>query len=278
MSDLKHRELIVCSILLNTAVGDILHPIYEPAVVFEFKKPIFAVALMGEHSMNHKIDPRQLTLISLAYRCRVETDRYFAGKRYDPRYGYELFRRALEEPHKKESKEVWPFVQAQYKPLAVKWVRKHWRFKLTDQSADSFAEEGLARMWDIFAREPGKFDKFATLASLLSYLKMCVGSAVTEFALSSDEDILEISDKVPSQGSLDSALIADALWRCIEERLKEQQERVVAYESFVNERRPREIFAIYPDLFPNIKAVSRTKEKIVKRFRRREDDLRDCLK
>jgi len=226
--------------------------------------------------MDNYIDPRNLSLVSLAYRCRIETDRYFRAERYDPRYGYELFRRALEDPHQEESKEAWRFVQAQYKALAVKWVRKHWRFQLIDLPADTFADDGLARMWEIFAKHPGKFntDDFPTLARVLGYLKMCVYSAIRDFPLLPKENL---ENYIAHKGALDSDLIAQALWRCIEERLKDALERLVAYESFVNESPPREIYAMYPARFHDVKVVHRTKEKIVKRFKRKKDDLQECF-
>ena len=225
--------------------------------------------------MDNYIDPRNLSLISLSYRCHIETERYFRGQRYDARYGYELFRRALEDPHKEESKEAWPFVEAQYKRLAVIWVHKHWRFKLTSQSVDKFAEDGFARMWEIFAKNPGKFNSrdFPTLARVLGYLKMCVYSAIREFPLPGES----VGDDIVDPTEVDSYLIMLALWRCIEERLNDDSERLVAYESFISESKPREIYAIYPGTFDDVKAVHRTKEKIVKRFKRNRDNLQECF-
>lgn len=227
--------------------------------------------------MSDEINLHEFTLVGLAYRCRIETTRYLNNQTHDPRYGYELFRRALEEPHKLESKQAWGFVQAQYKPLAIKWVRRHWRFKLINQSADKFADDGLHRMWEVFAKYPGKMTKedFPTLARLLGYLRMCVWSAINSYPLApqGDAEVPEIAVAMP----VDLDLITSQSWRCIEERLKKDIERVVAFESFINERVPREIAVIYPELFASVKDVHRVKDTMLKRFRRNAEKIRACI-
>jgi hypothetical protein len=227
--------------------------------------------------MQDQINLHEFTLVALAYRCRIETSRYLNNQTHDPRYGYELFRRALEEPHKLESKQAWGFVQAQYKPLAVKWVRKHWRFKLINQLPDKFAEDGLHRMWEVFAKSPGKFTKedFPALARLLGYLRMCVWSAINSYPLApqGDSEVPEIAVTMP----VDLDLITSQSWQCIQERLKKDIERIVAFESFINERVPREIAAIYPQLFADVKEVHRVKDTMLKRFRRNAKKIRACI-
>jgi hypothetical protein len=71
--------------------------------------------------MSDSYDVKQLTLVSLAYRCRRESERFQRGLSSDASYCYELWRRALEE----RDEEAWAFVYAQYERLLISYVRRH---------------------------------------------------------------------------------------------------------------------------------------------------------
>jgi hypothetical protein len=215
-------------------------------------------------------------LFSLVYRCRIETERYYAGETHDPAFGYELFRRALAEPHSEASKEAWVFVVAQYKPQAVKWATYNPRFRATGEQGETFADIALANMWRIFAENAGKFDNFPNLATLLSYLKICVYDAVKRYR------IVEGDGEMPAFSSPHSptdSLLAQQAWDCVTAQLNNDEEQIVAYETFVNQEKAQTIADMYAHIFSNVQNVYRIKAKILKRFRYGDNAqiLRDCL-
>ena len=224
-------------------------------------------------------DAIQLTLTSLAYRCRQETDRYWQRLASDARWCFELFRRALGAPQEAESREAWGFIHRQYHRQVIIWVKRHQLFALTGQAPENLADLALEKMWVAFASAPDKFSRFPGdnaekgLSSLLRFLQSCVHSVVI--------DSLRMAEVAEGDASDVQAVDADPaaaaeFWRCIDERLHTDAERLVMDAIFVHGLKPRQVRQLYPDEFHDVRQVYRLTENVLARFRR-DPSLAECL-
>jgi len=207
-------------------------------------------------------DCRDLTLDEVAARCAAGAERCC----------FELFRAALAD----RDQRAWSHVLAQYGRLVGFWIRRHPRFAESGEELDYFTNAAFARMGR--AISPGKFDDFAQLGQLLKFLKRCAFAAVVDFARAADREPPRgdpgrsepgAQDPLPSAGS-------EAWQRCIEPRLRNQEEWLVAYASWTLELRPAEILSTWPDRFDTVRTIFQVKANLLERLRR-DASLRPCL-
>jgi len=225
-------------------------------------------------------DLHTLTLAGLAHRCVRETELFFQRQSHDPRYCFELFRRAIVE----RDERAWELVYAQYRSLVAGWVERHAAYPASGEEVQYFVNRAFEKMW--VALPADRFSRFPDLKSLLRYLQMCVHSAVTDQARSGergamlvDVDVGSIERGVESPGVEDQVvdrLHGQALWERIDERLRDEKERRVVRDSFVRALKPAEIYAEAPDTFAGVTEVYRIKENVLARLRR-DDQLKKLL-
>ena len=96
--------------------------------------------------MSHENDLPHLTVEDLAHRCAQETDYYFNRKENDPRYCFELFRRAIRERNERALSAV----ITQYQPLVEKWVDKWMSSNQESQSISDEAQDYVAQAFERF--------------------------------------------------------------------------------------------------------------------------------
>jgi hypothetical protein len=84
-----------------------------------------------------------LSLQSLCDRCHRESERFFAQKEHDPRFCYELFRRAF--VHGNEW--AWHCVYERYHKLVLSWVMRHALYPGLGEEADYFMNRAFEKMW-----------------------------------------------------------------------------------------------------------------------------------
>lgn len=222
--------------------------------------------------MNNSIELTSLTLAGLAHRCGEETHLFFRRLDYDPRYCYELFRRAIVDA----DQEAHTCLYGQYLPLVAGWVERHPAFPTTSEGADYFVNRAFEKLWH--AVTPAKFARFDDLKSLLRYLKMCTNSAIVDYNRGRELAVIEEgSDSeelrvAPAPGDIEEDTIArvdrSRFWHLIEERLNDRKEQAVIYASFVLGMKPAELLESQPGLFDDIKDVYRTKQNVLERLRR----------
>jgi len=215
---------------------------------------------------------KKLSLTNLASICAQETQLFFQGKNNDTRYCFELFRRAVHE----NDQTAWELIFNQYQSLVTGWVRQHQGFETSGEDAQFFVTGAFAKISSILTTE--KFDKFSDLKALLSYLKMCVHSVITDFNRKADlaniqvsfEDIqidIKSSDPAPESTVFDK-LDSQALWNRLNEKLNDAKERLVIQGVFVLALKPRELCDYYEGTFANVEEVYRIKQNIFARLRR----------
>lgn len=225
--------------------------------------------------MPHPTDLQLLTLAGISHRCTRETNLFFRRRTYDPRYCFELFRRAI--LHRNQR--AWELIYAQYTPQVSRWVRRHSAFASAGEEVQYFVNRAFEKMW--LAITPDKFGHFADLKSLLRYLQMCVHSAIVDTVRASEQALVDIEEaRLRAESPSNAPAVEHAamdqiqrqqLWQEIGARLHNDKERKVIYGSFVLALKPRELYAQYRELFRDVTEVYRVKENVLARLRRDAD-------
>jgi DNA-directed RNA polymerase specialized sigma24 family protein len=184
--------------------------------------------------------------------------------------GYELFRRALGE----RDEQAWAAVYAQYRGLVLSWVRQHPAARL-DGDDDYLANRAFERLWTAIG--PERFAGFPTLPAVLRYLKLCVHSVILDERRAARlERGLMVLDgleaaNAPSPHDVARDVLDQesgrALLRAMADEAEGEAERQVLVLSFVRDLRPREVFAVRPDLFATVGDVYRVKRNLIERLR-----------
>jgi hypothetical protein len=213
-----------------------------------------------------------LSLVGLAYRCRQETARFWERLAYDPVFCFELFRRALGNPHDEDSKAAWDLIHFQYHRQVELWVRRHRLTSQLPQSTAELADLALEKMWVSFASAPDKLSRFPLadadkcLKALLRFLQMCVHSVVVD-ALEPQPD-QELDDTTTNGDHAADPVVADEFWQAIYRRLQNDKERLVIDATYVYGLQPRQIYEQHQRLFEDVREIYRVKENVLARFKR----------
>jgi DNA-directed RNA polymerase specialized sigma24 family protein len=220
-------------------------------------------------------DLQVLTLSGIRHRCAQESDRFFNRQDYDPRYCYELFRRAI----MGQNEQAWSFIYDQYQRLVRHWVERHAAFASSGEDIQFFVNRAFEKMW--VGITPKKFSTFSDLKSLLRYLQMCVHSVLIDFVRQKEFKLLldsvEDLERPPhaQETAVEDQIAAtndrEAIWTWLTQQIQDEKEQLVLYGMFVLALKPREVQAKYPDTFNDVKEVYRTKENLIARLRRNEE-------
>lgn len=224
---------------------------------------------------------RALSLNAIRFRCAEESERFFSRQKHDPRYCFEMFRRAV----LNRDELAWECVYTQYLPLVKGWVERHSLFPAVDEESQYFVNWAFEKMWVVLS--PEKFHRFPDLKSILRYLQMCVHSALVDYmrareqaALLTDEvgedTELENPDDIPVEEQVFSRSQAESLWSMLDSRLKNEKERRVVYGSFVLALKPGDLLIQFPYVFQDVNEIYLIKENILARLRR-DGELREFL-
>lgn len=211
-----------------------------------------------------------LPLAALAQQCATESDHFFHRREHDPRYCFELFRRAVVDRNER----AWALLCHNYRPLVSGWVRRNRAFASSGEEIDYFVNGAFAKMWS--AISPEKFESFDNLKSLLRYLQLCVSSVIMDHARSAEyHEMLE--DLPPGVEESDAEAVEDValsrthrqeFWQIIGQRLNDDKERLVLHYSFVVGFKPGQIYDERADLFEDVREIYRIKENVLARLRR----------
>lgn len=214
----------------------------------------------------------------LARHCQEESEHFFQRRAHDPRYCFELFRRAVQE----RDERAWTLVCSQYEPLVAGWVRRHQMFPGSGEEVSYFVNGALAKFWS--AVGPEKFEEFPNLKSLLRYLQLCVASVVTDHVRAADfhdrleslPPTVEEDEKADVERRALERASRESFWEIVADRLNSEDERLVVHFSYVVGLKPSQIQEYRPDRFDDVRDIYRIKENILARLRR-DDQLRQLL-
>jgi hypothetical protein len=224
-----------------------------------------------------------IPLPELSRLCAEETNKYYNQQAHDPRYCFELFRRAISNANE----QAWERIYSVYHSLVARWVRRHPSFVAVEEEAQYFINRAFEKMWTAVTAE--KWSNFPDLAALLRYLQMCVNGVIVDFGrqkeLAKELSQLDLVESNPEPAALESAVewrmtaaeSRRAIWEAVGRQLKDDQERRVIYGMFVLALKPRELVTHYPETFADANEVYRVKENVLNRLRR-SDELNDLLR
>lgn len=194
-----------------------------------------------------------LAVDALARRCAEETDRFHSRASTDPAYCFELFRRALADG----SLEALVHIYQGYEPQVCAWAYRHRGFAQARESADFFAHAALSAFY--FALRGPKFRQFSTLPQVLSYLKLCVHTAIVQHLrdyIDAATIPLQSASDVVDLPHLDAGVEAAELWTYICHLLPDERDRLLARCAFVQDFKPRQIVQAYPSYWTHEREVS----------------------
>jgi hypothetical protein len=229
-----------------------------------------------------QLDLQTLPLSGLRHHCAQESDRFFHRQEHDPRFCYELFRRAMLE----RDEDAWAGIYQQYQRLALHWVQQHPTFYVSGEEAQFFLNRAFEKMW--LGITPDKFPTFTDLKALLRYLQMCVHSVMIDFARQKESRLVleaveeagrQLAVRGTASGTIRNTAVEDkiashldrqALWQWLQEQCKDEKEVAILEGMFVLGLKPREVQDNYPRLFGSVNDVYRVKENLLARLRRSE--------
>lgn len=212
----------------------------------------------------------RLPVDELADRCQQDTQRFRHEQVSETEHCFELLRRAL----KNEHAEAFTRVYQIYEPQVRQWVYSHSRFSQTGESADYFVSSALSSFY--FALRGEKFANFDLLPKVLSYLKLCVHTAIMQHLRKTPPVIeTELSDETSAgyHARFDAGLNASAVWERICSLLRDDADRHLAHCVFVQALKPAQVVEEFPDRWQTARDVSVALQRI-RRTLRRDDMLR----
>lgn len=217
---------------------------------------------------------RTLPLATVIGRCGEETAKFRERRAHDARFCLELFRRAVEDGNQR----AWNAVYARYAGQVRQWIRRRSPAGRSDDDVEAIANGVFARFWSAKGRNAFSFD---SLPKLLSYLALCVAAEIVDDdrrrrrdALSGSEALNTHlpSDDDPEVISLGTAH-AEPCWEAILQRATNERERAYLLLGMRLGFKPRQLVERYPELFPDVYSVNRTRANFLARLRR-DDELR----
>jgi hypothetical protein len=226
--------------------------------------PTSGTRLSGASDLNY------MDLGALMRRCDAESRLFYSHQDYDPRFAYELFRRALVE----RNEDAWGHIYQHYFQLVEHWVRRTGAFTVSGETSDFFVSAAFTRFWRAIPAE--RFSSFPSLASLLNYLRRCASCVVIDSArahsyadLLPEECINWNTQKLSHADEEATERVSRAeFWKMVDGLLQSEAERVVVRSSFLLGMKPGDIFAQRGDLFADVSEVYALKRNILVRLRR----------
>lgn len=214
--------------------------------------------------------PSDLPVEELRGQAQAEEASYTRGEASDDTAGLELFRRAIDE----HDEAAWGAVIDIYRGMLISLASRRVVRGLVSEDNTFCVDRAFERFWR--ATHNGRVHQFDDLASVLKYLKMCLGSVLLDEARARRRQAWVSIDSMSPQDAVsadpttqvDDRLAAGELWREIYAELPDAHERLVAQLSFVAGMSPREILARHPETFHDVFDVYRTKRNMVDRLRR----------
>jgi len=203
----------------------------------------------------------------LSKRCSEEVARYRRGEACDDSFSFELFRRAVVA----RDEVAWQSLHGIFNEQVHSWCRLATLGRSTD------AEELVCVTWEKFWLNftPAKLAAASGGPGVLRYLKMCARSAAIDAArsrapaFSLDESPVEEADRKPVLSEAHAEREAHAcFWAIVNDTLRDDRERVLAYLMYERGLRSCEVQAKRPDLFPSASEVYRVTRNLLDRLKR----------
>lgn len=205
-----------------------------------------------------------MSVDELARRCVEQSEAYRQQGTSDAQFCFELLRRALAEGKPDALTHFYRIYERQ----ALAWVYQHSGFAETGESAEFFARAALSSFY--FALRGDRFQHFPSLAFVLSYLRTCVHTTISQHlrdqrrrpAISLDE-----ARALSYGANFEGALAADELWSYICTLLSDPADQLLARSAFLLDLKPRQIVGLYPQRWQSEREVTLDLYRIRRRLR-----------
>lgn len=213
-----------------------------------------------------KVTIQTLPLQEIADKCYENTELYYEGKISDPKWCFELFRRAL----RLGEQDAFTHTYSIFKPQVERWARTYANYRYTNPGTEDFAHEALIKFWLNLKGE--KFDNFERLNSLLTYLKACVFTVVRDYQIKGptiliinpDDDWWQI---IGINLPLDFNIDLDDLLDCVEKALNDPELMEQFYLWIIYDMKPSEIVDELGQ-WDDPQEISRMRQKIKRRLQK----------
>lgn len=215
------------------------------------------------------LDVRDLPLDTLFHLCQIETIHFQRQLPCDPRYGFELFRRAAE-----QNELAWECIYRQYVTLVTYWIETHPAQPYCHEEVAYIVNRTFERFWQRWT--PQMFARFSELAQILRYLECCAVTCLLDVnrrQKRAQELPLEQISSYPAtlHGEADERHWTEqqrmALWQTLLSLVHDEREKVVLIRSYLFDWKPKEIYKHYTYHFQSIAQIYRIKQTLLQRFR-----------
>lgn len=200
----------------------------------------------------------------LTRRCAVAMAQYRCRQPHDAAACYALFRLALTE----RNQAAWAALYSQYAGLVRYWLGA------TPDDGDALVNRTFTHLWQ--AIPPDRFTDFPTLDHCLAFLERCAQHIAIDAWRAVERERLKEQALAQMQSVFPSLALEnnpatseiETLYVYIHQRLNGTEEEIVFQTIFEWDLKPQSIAARWPDLFADARAVSRVKERFLRRLRR----------
>lgn len=195
----------------------------------------------------------ELSTSALAQRCAEESKKFARRESNDPQFCLALLRRALVD----RAPDAFTHVYQIYNRQVTHWVYQHSRFALTGESAEYFSSAAFQSFYT--ALQGSKFEQFSSLPAVLTYLKLCVHTAIARYLRDdvhtptvSLDDRIELAEEPDLSASVD----VSELWSHICQLLPDERDQLLARCAFVLGLKPRQIAPLYRSFWSSERDIS----------------------
>lgn len=227
----------------------------------------------GVASTSIKVDPGEMSLVDLVESLKREMGKSRRKEAGNDQYGLELFRRAIV----LLDDDAWAILQQLFSENVRMWFSRHpaRETALRYDNEQSYIDETFRRFWLAVSEQQLSF---TTLASVLSYLRLCLNATIMDtlraFSRSGEESLSNYVESDEEGLLVENLYQENELWKVIEALLPSEKEKRVAYLHFSCNLKPREIMRYCPGEFANEAEIYRLKRNIMERVLRNADKIR----
>jgi len=213
----------------------------------------------------------KMSLATLTEYSVRELAKYRRKEPCDDKYCLEIFRRAV----MLHDNYAWIALQRQFGENVRLWLggHSHRELALRYESEQTYIDDAFRRFWQAVSDQSLSFN---TIASALSYLRLCLHCAIMDTLRAYARANIE---PIPEHGHPDEPQVEDhyhenEFWETIKSLLPGEKEQRVAYLHFHCNLKPREIIRYCPGEFHNEEEIYRLKRNIVERIQRNANTIR----
>ncbi len=218
-----------------------------------------------------------LPLNQISEKCRQEDERFHNDRESDPRYCYELFRRAFLE----NSEAAWEMIYQQYYPQMMRWIQRKEGILHCGEEPAYFVNRGLGKFWAQICKKSFS-EEFPHLGGILSYLRTCLTAEYIDYLRKNKmpkNNIIQVSltERMEMTSASPISIESDfirkenieniRLW--IAEEFSDEREKVVLESVYYYGLSANEILQLHSDLFKSKTHIYRVKENLMRRIRRK---------